>query len=99
MHFMVVGRDKEDALERRAETRPRHLEYYGNASIKILLAGPLLDDGTGDPIGSMLVVEADDIGEVRKIAEGDPYFTDGVFGSLEVVAMRLVLGDLIPQDG
>lgn len=99
MHFMVTGRDKEDALEHRAATRPRHLEYYGNVSLKILLAGPLLQEGSGNPVGSMLVVEADDIEEVRKVAEGDPYFTDGVFGSLTVEPMRLALGTLVPTDG
>lgn len=99
MHFMVLGRDKEGAVEHRAATRPRHLEYYGNVGLKILLAGPLLEDGTGNPIGSMLVVEADDIDEVRKMGEGDPYFIDGVFGSLEVVPMRLGFGALVPQDG
>ena len=99
MHFMVMGRDKEGAVEHRAATRQRHLAYYGDVQIKILLAGPLLDDGTGNPIGSMLVVEANDIEEVREMAQGDPYFIDGVFGSLEVMPMRLGFGALLPQDG
>lgn len=98
MHFMVLGRDKEGATEHRAATRPRHLAYYADVKTKILLAGPLLEDGTGNPIGSMLVVEADDIEDVRKMGEGDPYFIDGVFESLEVVPMRLGFGALVPQD-
>lgn len=96
MNFMILGRDIEDGVAHRAATRPRHLEFWKNVPIEILLAGPLLEDGGGDPNGSLLVVEADDIETVRAVAEGDPYFTDGVFESLEVVPMRLGFGTLVP---
>lgn len=99
MNFMILGRDIEDGVALRAATRPRHLEFWQNVSIEILLAGPLLEDGSGDPKGSMLVVEADDIEAVRAVAEADPYFTDGVFSSLEVVPMRLGFGSLVPASG
>ena len=97
MHFMILGRDIEDGVEKRAATRPRHLDFWQDVPIEILLAGPLLEDGSGDPKGSMLVVEAETVDEVRAVAEADPYFTDGVFDSLEVVPMRLGFGTLVPE--
>jgi uncharacterized protein YciI len=42
-------------------------------------------------------VEADSMDAARALAEGDPYFKEGVFGSLEVTAVNMFLGKLAPQ--
>jgi len=99
MNFMVLGTDIEDGFALRAATRPQHLAFWQSVPIEILLAGPLLDESSGDPKGSMLVVEASDIEAVRSVAESDPYFLAGVFSSLEVVPMRLGFGSLVPAPG
>lgn len=97
MHFTIWAPDKPDALDRRMEVRPRHLEYWANTDLKLILAGPMLDEQTGDLRGSMLIVEADDIETVRARAEGDPYWTDGVFDHMDIRPVRLALGDLADQ--
>ena len=99
MNFMILGKDIEDGIVLRAATRPRHLKFWQNVPIEILLAGPLLDNSSGEPKGSMLVVEANDIEAVRSVAEADPYFLAGVFSSLEIVPMRLGFGSLVPAPG
>ena len=57
----------------------------------------MLDDNE-KPCGSMLVLEADNLADVRALAEADPYWTEGVFGSIEVSATNLFLGRLASQD-
>jgi len=95
MLYVIYAPDKSDSKERRAATRPRHLEYWGkNAPFKVILAGPMLDEGTGDMQGSMLIVEADDIESVREAAFQDPYWTEGVFERIDITAVRLPLGVL-----
>ena len=68
--FVLLCRDKPDSLDLRMETRPAHLEYFQSFGNKLLLGGPMLD-GKGDPIGSMMVIEAADEGEARAIADED----------------------------
>ena len=56
--FAITCRDKPDALETRLATRPVHLDYLkGSTGLK--LAGALLGDD-GNPVGSLLIVEAED---------------------------------------
>ena len=94
MHFVIWAPDKPNALDHRMDVRPRHLDYWANTDLKLVLAGPMLDENTGDLTGSMLIVEADDIETVRARAEGDPYWTDGVFERMDIRPVRLPLGEL-----
>ena len=91
MHYIVYAPDKPDNLARRMEVRPRHLAYWQENSACIFVAGPMFDDN-GDFCGSTLIIEADDIETVRALAEADPYWTDGVFESLNINQINLSLG-------
>ncbi len=97
MHYIVYAPDKPNSLERRMEVRPRHLAYWNDAPIKTVVAGPMLDEETGDLKGSMLILEADDMATVRKYAEADPYWLEGVFEKLEINRVRLILGELAQE--
>jgi uncharacterized protein len=90
--FVIVCKDKPGALETRLATRPVHLDYL-NASGLVKAAGPLLDDG-GDPIGSLLIVEAEDRAAVQTFADHDPYTLAGVFESVAIDAWRVGVGSL-----
>jgi uncharacterized protein YciI len=88
--FVIHCIDREGASETRTATRPAHLEHV-RANPGVRLAGPYLDEG-GDPVGSMLIVEAEDIGEVRNFCDLDPYVKAGVFERVEIRAFRTVVG-------
>lgn len=88
--FVLLCRDKPDSLDLRMETRPAHLEYFQSFGNKLLLGGPMLD-GKGDPIGSMMVIEAADEGEARAIADEDPYNKAGLFADVGVVPFKTVI--------
>ncbi|WP_099866994.1 YciI-like protein [Pararhizobium haloflavum] len=91
MYFAVICRDKPDALQLRLDTRPTHLEHLNrvNESGALKVAGPLLGDD-GKPMGSLLIVEADDAEAARKLAEADPYAKAGLFESVEIRAWNWV---------
>ena len=91
MHYIVYAPDKPNNLAHRMEVRPHHLAYWQEHGTTLFVAGPMLDDN-GDFCGSVLIVEADDIESVRKLAEADPYWTEGVFGSLDITQINLSLG-------
>jgi uncharacterized protein YciI len=95
MLYIIHAPDKADSKERRLATRPRHLDYWGkNPPLKVILAGPMIDEPTGDMKGSMLIVEADSLDQVKQAANADPYWTDGVFERMDITAVRLPLGIL-----
>lgn len=90
--FAITCRDKPGALETRLATRPVHLDYLkGSAGLK--LAGALLGED-GNPVGSLLIVEADDLAAAQAQADNDPFTTAGVFESVEVLPWRLAIGEL-----
>jgi len=83
--FVVIGRDREGSAETRAAVRDAHL---ANARPlveqgRVRFAGPLRD-AAGGPCGSLLVLEFPSLETARTFAESDPYWTEGVFASLDV---------------
>jgi uncharacterized protein YciI len=90
--FAILCKDKPGALETRLATRPVHLDYLNNSK-NLKLAGALLgDDGTA--IGSLLIVEAEDLAAAQAQADGDPFTAAGVFESIEVRPWRLAVGSI-----
>jgi uncharacterized protein YciI len=90
--FVYQGRDGPRGAELRKSVRPRHLAYL-QALVeddRIRFAGPLYAEG-GEPCGSLVVFEAEDLQAARAIAEGDPYVALGVFDEVEVHATKVVL--------
>ena len=93
MQFVIYAKDKPNNLGRRMEVRPSHLDYWAENSDNVMLAGPLLDESE-KPCGSTLIVEGNSLEEVRALAEGDPYWKDGVFGTMDITATNMFLGRL-----
>jgi nitroreductase/uncharacterized protein YciI len=56
---------------------------------RVRYAGPLLG-ADAQPRGSLIVIEAPDLASARAIAERDPYVTQKVFASVEVIETRQV---------
>ncbi len=89
--YVFIGRDGERGPELRKTHRPAHLERLedlANAG-KIPHAGPLLSE-SGDPVGSLILFEADDLQSARRFAAADPYVVGGVFASHEVHETKVV---------
>lgn len=90
--FAIICKDKPGMLETRLATRPPHMDYL-NQSKGLKLAGALLGDD-GQPIGSLIVVEAEDLAAAQAQADNDPFTAAGVFESVEVRPWRVAIGQL-----
>lgn len=98
MLYMILGRDAEDSLNRRASAREAHL-----ARIRVLLdegrlvlAGPLPAVDADDPgpagyAGSLIVAEFEELAAARDWAESDPYLQCGAWTETEVQPFKQVL--------
>jgi uncharacterized protein len=94
MLFVVSAFDRPGAGELRARNRPAHLEYLKGKSEKIRAGGGFLDP-EGQPVGSMLIIEADDQAAAEAFTADDPYNREGVFERVEVRPWRAVLGSWV----
>jgi len=90
--FLLLCTDKPDARDLRAATRAEHLAWIGGLGGQVKLAGPWLDDADSGPLGSLLIVEAEDAGAVRALAAEDPYARAELFAQTEVRPWRLAVG-------
>lgn len=95
MQFLVIARDgtDEDALERRLQVRPSHLESIAPlvGSGNVLVGGAMLS-GSGDMIGSMLLMDFPDRAALDAWLEADPYVTGGVWKEIEIKPFRTAVG-------
>jgi len=92
MEFIVYSEDKADSLHIRQAARDDHLAWLRAPSdVKLLIAGPWLDD---DSVmrGSLLIVEAKDKQTVMDWLAADPYKAAGLTASVMVKAYKWVIG-------
>ncbi len=90
MQFAILNHDKPGTLDLRMEVRETHLAYLREVGDKLMTAGPILDADSKTPIGSLLIIEADDLEAARTFAANDPYAKAGLFASSTVWPWRLV---------
>lgn len=90
MLFALLCTDQPNSLGLRMKVRDDHLAYLGSLGKKMKTAGPFLDE-TGNPCGSLVIIEADTRAEAEKISAADPYAMAGLFAVVEIKAWRWAL--------
>jgi len=82
-----------------AEARERHMEahlaYVESIVDQILIAGPMFGPDGRTVIGSLLVYKTDSEATARSFLEADPYFSAGIWDSIECQVFRGALGDAV----
>lgn len=98
MHFVVFATDKAGMCEVRAKVRPSHRKYlrHHDHPVRVLLGGPTLDDSEEHMNGTMLVIEAESLQQVRQYVNQDPYSQAGLFSAVEIRPWSWGLG--VPED-
>jgi uncharacterized protein len=89
MLFALTCIDKPGALQIRLDNRPAHLDFL-NVSGKVVFAGPFIE--ADKPVGSLVVIEADDMAGAEAFAAADPYAVAGLFASVTIREWRKVIG-------
>ena len=90
--FLLLCTDRPGSHDLRAATRPAHLAYLEAHAAQVKLGGPWLDTADGAPLGSMLVIEAEDLAAAEALAAADPYAKAGLFAEVKITPWRLVVG-------
>ena len=96
MQFRITAYDytDKDALARRMEVRPRHLENILKVmeNNKILCAGGITNDA-GSPIGSFLIMDFASREKLDKYLATEPYITEKVWETVKVETCNAVIID------
>ncbi len=91
--FTFTCLDKPASLDLRMATREGHLAFIRDLGDRVKLGGPFLDDA-GRMIGSLIVVEAEDMASAEALSAADPYVTSGLFESVEIRQFKVTVGQL-----
>ena len=93
MQFAVHYLDRSDPGDIRQRLRDAHIAYRKGLGRQLLLAGPLLSE-SGSPVGSLVLLEAENSAEARKLAHSDPYALAGLFETVAVHNYRIMVMNL-----
>lgn len=90
MRVALICTDKAGHLEVRKANRDAHLAYIAQTGV-VEMAGPLLDS-EGAMIGSLVILEVDDITAAQAWAAADPYAKADLFESVTIREWKKVVG-------
>ncbi|MEM7520813.1 MAG: YciI family protein [Pseudomonadota bacterium] len=90
MFVALTAHDKPGALPIRQENRPAHLDYIKSSAL-VAQAGPLLD-GEGAMIGSLIILDVEEMAQAETFAANDPYAKAGLFASVTLQHWNRVIG-------
>lgn len=90
MLYAMIAKDAPDALLKRQETRPVHLDHLNSLGKKLVFAGALLG-ADEQPEGSLMVFDAETQEEAEAMAKADPFVSAGVFASYEIKRWRVAI--------
>lgn len=96
--FLLLAHDVEDtdrAARLRAEHLDGHLTHVETHWRRYVTAGPIRRPGEARITGSSFLVLAKDETDARALMDGDPYFTSGLYGRVEVYAQTLAVGEYL----
>jgi uncharacterized protein len=79
MLYVIFGKDKKNSSSR-LDNYDAHKAYLSNSPVKIVFSGPLVDDKNRDSmIGSLFLIDAENIEQVQDFNRNDPFYKAGVW--------------------
>ncbi|WP_333846485.1 YciI family protein [Phaeobacter italicus] len=90
MLIALIARDKPDHLQTRMDNRAAHLAYIESTGC-VAQAGPLLDQD-GGMVGSLIILDVEDMTAGQAWADNDPYAKAGLFEAVELITWKKVVG-------
>ena len=90
MAYLITCTDKENSIDLRLSTREKHIKYLKKIKKKLILAGPI-SDKNNNPVGTVLIVDFDNLNAVKKFLNEDPYSKVNLFNDIKIVRFKKVI--------
>jgi uncharacterized protein len=91
--FMIYALDRPDSRDLRMENRMAHLDWAATFSDRIAMAGPVFAEDGETFAGSVFILECESLEAARTWHADDPYMRAGLFETVDIRALRWLLGD------
>ena len=86
MLYCLICIDKKSSLQKRMVNRAEHLSYVAETGI-VKYAGPFLSEDDA-MIGSLIIIDAEDLSVAEDWAKNDPYNKAGLFQRREMFRFK-----------
>jgi uncharacterized protein YciI len=90
--FVMYGLDGPEGPEVRRTTRPAHLDWIRLNATMVRAAGPMMSADGSQPVGSLLIIEADDLTSAQAFLSKDPYTLAGLWARTEIRPFNWIAG-------
>jgi uncharacterized protein len=84
MLYIRLCFDKPGTEPLRDQHLAAHRAYLASGVVKLLQAGPLMDDADKRNVASFMVVEANSLEEVKRFHANDPFTKADLFGEVRI---------------
>jgi len=83
IQFLILAFDKQDQGDLRVELEPAHRRYRDTLHESCITFGTLADEDGNKSIGTLTILDAENIETARDVWENDPFVTGGLFEAVE----------------
>ena len=87
MPYAIIATDDPGKEALRRQHRQAHVQHLASNAHRLLAAGALLSE-EGNPTGSLIVVDTESRAEAEAFLAADPYASEGLFVTVQVVRWR-----------
>jgi uncharacterized protein YciI len=78
---------------------PEHLDYLNSQTVvHLVTTGPLFAPDKETRIGSLLIVQADDLDQVHAFSERDPFRRNGVFSEVRIHPFQIAFSNPVQSE-
>jgi hypothetical protein len=95
MLFILLCKDHPGALSVRTRARLPHLDFVADHVSAFRYGGPLIG-GTGQPEGSLMILDLPDRAALDAHMRADPFFSAGLFESVTIWTSQQVVPETAP---
>lgn len=99
MRYVIHAFDKADGLPIREANRDDHVKYVNSQDVDLLLAGPLMNQAFDKPIGTLLVIDAENRDAAEAYAANDPYNVAGLFQRVDITEINITVNNMADLGG
>lgn len=92
MLFVIFCIDRPGAGQARRDNIRAHMDYVAAAHVDIVMSGPLVAEEGGEPVGSLLIVDAPDREAAESFHHNDPLYRAGIWQTTELRAFDKRVG-------
>lgn len=89
MHCVVHCVDHPNSLQLRKDALQEHVAYLNSVKTKIVVAGPLMSKDGLMMIGSMFILDVNNLDEAIEFNKNDPFNKSGVWQRVDVNSFRV----------